>query len=188
MADFKSKLSQLRLRVPRSVLHHQQQPNTRRTFWLAVLLDAISILVHYEDQAHDDDEYPDAISGPAADPHDLRPQIPKYVLAANNATRRLDDALAVSTELLLNPFLAPVWFLCCRAKVLHWVATKDGSARSAINTLLSALDLLSAEGSPVAKLYRDAAVSDLTAEPGKLLISKKGGLRLLSHQITQWLF
>ena len=190
MAGFQARLSQIRLQMPQSAFQ-LPQPSHRRAFWLVALLDGITILLNYEslDKTNKEQRPPTSKSDKSAPGlGDFDPNFSRGVVAASHAVRLVEDALMVSTAPLLNPHLAPIWFLCCRVKVLSWMQSSDPSPRSEVNTLLAALELLQNEYAPITKVYRDAVLSDLAAEPAELWSIRQGGLRALCQQSTEWLF
>lgn len=66
-----------------------------------------------------------------------------------------------SASALLNPLLAPSYFMCCRFLVARWRQTRNESYRAQSELIVDLLGRMSDKGCPLARLYKDTVAKDI---------------------------
>lgn len=115
--ELDNSLVKLRLSIPRRAVSVLEAPveDLGQVVWLNVILDLVSILLHYR-------------AVPSSDPTTVEQLFRKTVMAARNTSRTIKDTSRTSIDLLLNVHLAaPLYMGKCRRRMstyapAFWVA------------------------------------------------------------------
>ncbi|KAI9848272.1 MAG: hypothetical protein M1837_000536 [Sclerophora amabilis] len=87
----------------------------------------------------------------------------RCLAAVKNIIALINDAAIISSESLLNPFFAPIYAVCARILVVHFLETGDQTSRSNIDLLLLVLDRM--PWTAMVNKYKNTTLRDLTRDP-----------------------
>ncbi|KAF7507755.1 hypothetical protein GJ744_010184 [Endocarpon pusillum] len=161
-----------------------------RGVWLALLIQQCTILL-YHPTVPDSSCLSDADDRPLPltedQPYTGESSI--SYLRCHNAMRTMvriiKETASRSMSALLNPFLVPAYFLCCRFLVISWRDKRSQTDRDDIDTILMLIDRMADVWSSLAARYRESILHDLARGPDQLKLMRRGTGSYLSAEYVQ---
>lgn len=174
--ELQSSLTRFWLSLPESLSSITNTPpkDVPHTTWLIIILHTCSILL----------DYPTSVCGKSggvlknfvSDAGESR-----GFLQAFNSVQAIIDVVkqtsSVSASSLVNPFLAPSYFLCCRFLLARWRQTQKQSHRFDVDLLVALFDRMSEMGIQLSQRFKELVEQDLQND-GQIVEDPTGVLML----------
>ncbi|KAI9803988.1 MAG: hypothetical protein M1833_000269 [Piccolia ochrophora] len=135
-----------------------------RVVWLNILLQTCTILLYHPTAAA-----PPATSALGQNFASETPSFLRCLNAMRNTMTVIKETVNISLTALLNPFLVPNYFLCCRFLAIRWLERREAAVRNDIDIILMLFDRVAEVWGPLAAKYRTSILHDLgkSAEEAK---------------------
>lgn len=178
--ELDSNLVLFRLSLPRSTISVLSAPSVDQpnVVWLVAIVNTLTILLHHRSTSH-------ASNSPGS----LTPDEDNFVhcvAAARNTVQLVKDVSRISTELLLNPHIAPMVYLAARMLTLEWTNTRNEAIRSDINIILLVFNRLGDTFAVLGGKFRKGILRDLDLDPAMAWKIKAAGSKGLMTEISSW--
>jgi hypothetical protein len=121
----------------------------------------------------------------SAHPHKSALGFTRCINAMRNLTQIIKETASRSLNALLNPFLVPAYFLCCRFLTITWHESQVQSDREDIDSILILFDRVAGFWGPLAAKYRDSILHDLARCPNQAKRLRRGTGSYLSQECAK---
>ncbi|KAF2636163.1 hypothetical protein P280DRAFT_553235 [Massarina eburnea CBS 473.64] len=182
--DLDNSLMKLRLNIPRSATSVlEASPEDRdHIIWLNLILNTISILIHYRKAGLS------SLSNPNASSSASNESFTHAVLAARNTAQIVKDTSRISIDLLLSAHIASSVYIAGCVLVIHWRTTGDDSCKGDIEIFELLFERMSDVFTVLGLKFKLAIKRDQEREDVEIEKLRDAGYKGLLADCSKWGF
>ncbi|CAI7630801.1 unnamed protein product [Penicillium palitans] len=128
--------------------------NASQTFWLLIVAHTCSAILFYVTEV--ERRGPGGANLPTE-----RENFTCTYKSVNKIVTGLRQVSGLAIDAVLNPMLAPSYFMCCRFILTQWRLSQQGSYRLDLNLVLKLLERMSQEQAQLPRIYKDIIDQEL---------------------------